>query len=189
MPIWNLTMEKKDELLKQQKQKGDELARLKAKTPSQLWLDDLDELLVELNKHEAKEKEEEIHVKTEEEYNIQKLNLIVASKVKIREEFKKKEENFKKRESELREKDILIQDHLIKFSTFLQSHEMRRKKDAELHKIEEEKIKEKKDEVGKGSDKSTYLLKEAKKIETKVQYMQKFETFLEKVKEQHPDEF
>jgi nitrogen fixation/metabolism regulation signal transduction histidine kinase len=106
-----------------------------------------------------------------------------------KEEFKKKEENFKKRESELREKDTLIQDHLIKFSTFLQSHEMRRKKDAELHKIEEEKIKEKKDEVGKGSDKSTYLLKEAKKIETKVQYMQKFETFLEKVKEQHPDEF
>ena len=41
---------------------------------------------------QAKEKEEEIHVKTEEEYNIQKLNLIVASKVKIREEFKKKEE-------------------------------------------------------------------------------------------------
>jgi hypothetical protein len=32
-------------------------------------------------------------------------------------------------------------------------------------------------------------LKEAKKIETKVQYMQKFEAFLEKVKDQHPDEF
>ena len=44
------------------------------------------------NRAQAKEKEEEIHVKTEEEYNIQKLNLIVASKVKIREEFKKKEE-------------------------------------------------------------------------------------------------
>jgi hypothetical protein len=45
---------------------------------------------------------------------------------------------------------------------------MRRKKDAELHKIEEEKIKEKKDELSKGSEKSSYLLKEAKKIETKV---------------------
>jgi hypothetical protein len=31
---------------------------------------------------------------------------------------------------------------------------MRRKKDAELHKIEEEKIKEKRDELGKGTDKS-----------------------------------
>jgi hypothetical protein len=60
---------------------------------------------------------------------------------------------------------------------------MRRKKDAELHKIEEEKIKEKKDELTKGTDKSQYLSSQAKKIETKVQYMQKFEGFLEKVKE------
>ena len=49
-----------------------------------------------------------------------------------KEEFQKKEERFKMREAELREKDILIQDHLIKFSTFLQQHEMRRKKDLEL---------------------------------------------------------
>ena len=41
---------------------------------------------------QAKEKEEEIHVKTEEEYNLQKLALIMASKAKIREEFKKKED-------------------------------------------------------------------------------------------------
>ena len=59
MPIWNLTMEKKEEILKQQKAKGEELARLKAKTPNQLWQDDLDQFLVELDKYEAKEKEEE----------------------------------------------------------------------------------------------------------------------------------
>jgi hypothetical protein len=41
---------------------------------------------------------------------------------------------------------------------------MRRKKDAELHKIEEEKIKEKKEERDKGDDKSKYLEKEAIKI-------------------------
>ena len=69
-----------------------------------------------------------------------------------KEEFRKKEENFKKRESELREKDILIQDHLIKFSTFLQSHDMRRKKDLDLGKIEEEKIKEKQDEIDRGNN-------------------------------------
>jgi hypothetical protein len=78
-----------------------------------------------------------------------------------KEEFQKKEENFKKREAELREKDILIQDHLIKFSTFLQSHEMRRKKDADLFKIEEEKIKEKREELDKGGDKGKYLQKQA----------------------------
>lgn len=59
MPIWNLTMEKKDDILKQQKAKGDELARLKAKSPSQLWLDDLDEFLNELDKYEEKEREED----------------------------------------------------------------------------------------------------------------------------------
>ena len=59
MPIWNLTMEKKDEILKQQKNKADELGRLKAKTPNQLWQDDLEEFSVELNKYEAKEKEED----------------------------------------------------------------------------------------------------------------------------------
>ena len=40
-------------------------------------------------------------------------------------------------EAELREKDILIQDNLIKFSTFLQQQEMRKKKDVELTKAEE----------------------------------------------------
>jgi hypothetical protein len=41
----------------------------------------------------------------------------------------RKEKKFKLQEAELREKDILIQDNLIKFSTFLQQQEMRKKKD------------------------------------------------------------
>ena len=41
------------------------------------------------------------------------------------------------RETELREKDILIQDNLIRFSTFLQGQEMRRNKDEELAKTEQ----------------------------------------------------
>jgi hypothetical protein len=36
----------------------------------------------------------------------------------------------------LREKDTLIQDNLIRFSTFLQQQEQRKKKDEELAKIE-----------------------------------------------------
>lgn len=59
MPIWNLTTEKKDKILAEQKEKGNELAALKAKTPSQLWLDDLEEFLGELGKFEAKERDEE----------------------------------------------------------------------------------------------------------------------------------
>ncbi len=88
-----------------------------------------------------------------------------------KEEFRKKEENFKKREAELREKDILIQDHLIKFSTFLQSHEMRRKKDAELYRIEEEKISEKKSEIDRGEGVKISLRQKADDIERKVTKM------------------
>ena len=59
MPIWNLTMEKKDEILKQQKAKTQELNALKAKTANELWIDDLNQFLAELDKFEVKEKEEE----------------------------------------------------------------------------------------------------------------------------------
>lgn len=59
MPIWNLTMEKKEEILRQQKQKGDELKALKAKTHLRLWKDDLDQFLAELDKYEQKEKEDD----------------------------------------------------------------------------------------------------------------------------------
>jgi hypothetical protein len=48
----------------------------------------------------------------------------------------RKEKKFKLQEAELREKDILIQDNLIKFSTFLQQQEMRKKKDLDATEAE-----------------------------------------------------
>ena len=56
-------------------------------------------------------------------------------------------------------------------------------------KGELDKIVEKQSELEKGQLLKQELLHKAKKIEDKVKKMQKFETFLEKVKEQHPDEF
>jgi DNA topoisomerase-2 len=58
MPLWNLTLEKKEEILRQQREKSQELNNIKVKTPDQLWLDDLDEFRVELEKVEAQEKED-----------------------------------------------------------------------------------------------------------------------------------
>lgn len=58
MPIWNLTLEKKEDILKQQRQKNNELKELKEKNVEQLWLDDLAEFKEALEKSEAKEKEE-----------------------------------------------------------------------------------------------------------------------------------
>jgi|LauGreDrversion4_2_1035121.scaffolds.fasta_scaffold45848_1 predicted esterase YcpF (UPF0227 family) len=66
---------------------------------------------------------------------------------------------------------------------------MRRKKDAELYKIEEEKIKDKNEEVLRGIYQKDQLAAKAKQIEDRVKSMKQFEDFLEKVKEKHSDEF
>ena len=58
MPLLNLTWEKKEEILRQQRQKLGELKDIQAKSVEQLWLDDLAEFKEEYEKAEAKEKEE-----------------------------------------------------------------------------------------------------------------------------------
>jgi len=48
--MWTLTKEKKDDLLRQRDEKISELKRLQVRTPMSLWKEDLDNLLIELNK-------------------------------------------------------------------------------------------------------------------------------------------
>ncbi|XP_072229158.1 DNA topoisomerase 2-alpha isoform X2 [Leuresthes tenuis] len=57
MPMWYLTKEKKDELCKQRDAKISELNTLKKKTPIDLWKEDLAAFSEELERFEAKEKE------------------------------------------------------------------------------------------------------------------------------------
>ncbi len=52
LPMWSLTKEKKEALLKERDQKSDELYRLKKKTSQDLWRDDLDGFLKELDVRE-----------------------------------------------------------------------------------------------------------------------------------------
>lgn len=63
MPLWNLTKEKKDELVKQRDLKADELRCLRKKSPKDLWRDDLEALLVALEELEHLEKEGEKDIK------------------------------------------------------------------------------------------------------------------------------
>ncbi|KAL7677370.1 hypothetical protein ACOME3_003607 [Neoechinorhynchus agilis] len=53
MPLWSLTMERKDVLLADQAKKAKELKALRLKTEKDLWKDDLNALLVELEKFES----------------------------------------------------------------------------------------------------------------------------------------
>lgn len=57
------------------------------------------------------------------------------------------EERCRVREKELREKDILIQDNLIRFSSFLQQQDQRKKKDEEQAALERMKIADKEREI------------------------------------------
>jgi DNA topoisomerase-2 len=59
MKLWNLTEEKKNELLKQRDNKQQELKRLQAKTKEQMWEEDLAALLEKMDEVEAKEREED----------------------------------------------------------------------------------------------------------------------------------
>ncbi|XP_011051351.1 PREDICTED: DNA topoisomerase 2 isoform X1 [Acromyrmex echinatior] len=63
MTMWSLTREKKEDLLRQRDEKIAELKRLQARTPIDLWKEDLDNLLTELNKVEDKEQKEQMKTK------------------------------------------------------------------------------------------------------------------------------
>lgn len=63
MKLWSLTLEKKNELLKKRDEKVIELQTLQKKSPSDLWIEDLDALLAKLNEVEEKEREAETSTK------------------------------------------------------------------------------------------------------------------------------
>ena len=58
MPMWNLTQEKKDEIIKKRDEKKQELEKLKATTKEEMWETDLTEFMTKLDEVEAKEAEE-----------------------------------------------------------------------------------------------------------------------------------
>ena len=58
MPMWNLTQEKKDEIIKKRDEKNQELEKLKATTKEEMWETDLEEFMTKLDEVEAKEREE-----------------------------------------------------------------------------------------------------------------------------------
>lgn len=93
------------------------------------------------------------------------------------------------REKELREKDILIQDNLIRFSSFLQQQDTRKTKDLESAEMEREKIKEKDREIEQANRKLAALKAQHLRIERKMNKLQKFENFLKDVQQQYADEF
>jgi len=61
MPMWNLTKEKKDAILKQEQEKIHDLEVVKKKTPKDMYITDLDDLLALLDKVEEEERLDELN--------------------------------------------------------------------------------------------------------------------------------
>lgn len=83
----------------------------------------------------------------------------------------------------------MIQDNLIKFSTFLQQQETRKFKDSEATKVEKAKIILLDEEIKVQQIKLSICENKALDIDRSVDSMRRYEQFLEKVKEANPDEF
>ena len=83
----------------------------------------------------------------------------------------------------------MIQENLIKFSTFLQQQEMKKKKDEDMTEVEKKKIFALDDEVSEKNKQLEIYRKKAEKIDRKVGTMKKFDDFLEVVRDQNQDEF
>ena len=78
MPMWSLTAERKEALLKQKEGKHDELRKLRKTTKEDMWLRDLDEFIEKLTEVETKEMEEDSA--GVEDGKILKLQLVVPKK-------------------------------------------------------------------------------------------------------------
>ncbi|KAH6946897.1 hypothetical protein HPB50_015967 [Hyalomma asiaticum] len=59
MPLWSLTRERKDDLLRKRDEKRDELEALRRKTPENLWEEDLVAFLAKLDEVEQAQRDEE----------------------------------------------------------------------------------------------------------------------------------
>jgi len=67
MPLWSLTQERKEDLLKKKGEKKSELRKLKETTKEDMWRSDLDAFMEKLREVEKKEAEDDIaHLKKEE---------------------------------------------------------------------------------------------------------------------------
>ena len=66
MPFWNLSQEKKEDMLRNRDKKLEELEEIQATSHEELWLRDLDAFLEELERVEQKERDEEMvgHIRT-----------------------------------------------------------------------------------------------------------------------------
>ncbi|KII69787.1 DNA topoisomerase 2-beta [Thelohanellus kitauei] len=78
MPLWSLTYERQEKLKETRLRKQQELENLRGRSPQQLWLEDLDNLLEAMDKLE--EEEIKLKIKTQKKTNIKKIKTPVRTR-------------------------------------------------------------------------------------------------------------
>jgi chromosome segregation ATPase len=103
--------------------------------------------------------------------------------------FAKEEEQFRKKEEQLRAKDLQLQHQLFRFNKFLQDNEAKRRR-AETRAAEEAaQIRQKDEEIDELEKQLEENKRECQSLEEDVDRNQKYEEFLEKVKETDADNY
>lgn len=104
-------------------------------------------------------------------------------------EAKRHELEFKETEKDLRQKDLQMQESMIQFSVFLSGNEQKKQQAAE--KIEKEKklLKEKEAEMREAKQMHQMLEKKQARVKNKQRALMQYKEYLEKIREQHPEEF
>ena len=104
-------------------------------------------------------------------------------------EFEEEEKKCRVREKELREKDILIQDNLIRFSSFLQQQDTRKRRDQQAAQDEKNKIEEKKRDIEQANAELERQQAFADLVNKKLEKLKKYEDFLKEVLAANSSEF
>jgi uncharacterized protein (DUF3084 family) len=89
----------------------------------------------------------------------------------------------------LREKDLDIQSGMIKFSTFLQDNEKKKKRADQKIRDEQESIGTKEKEIDRKKEYLRILEEKSKRIDFKVRAMKKYEQYLDNVRDYNLDEY
>jgi DNA repair exonuclease SbcCD ATPase subunit len=106
-----------------------------------------------------------------------------------KEEFKKQESNFKVQEAEIRNRDLQIQEDLIKFCRYLQENDSKKIR-AEKRFADEQKARvAKEQEIKELQAQLQELQKNSSKLERKVNSLKKYEEYLDLVYKTYPDQY
>jgi len=106
-----------------------------------------------------------------------------------KEAYKQQEMAFKRQEDLIRERDLSIQEELIKYCKFLQENDAKKARAEKRFQEEKEARLKKQQEISGLEEQLQDLQKNSSKLDKKVQALKKYEDYLESVIKAHPDQY